>query len=228
MQGLIRVVVVDDHLVTRQGIISLIQRNERIRVVGKGSAGDHVLALLAEHQPDILITDLIMPAQAADPKGVLFEPVSTLQKAMRLYPSLSIIVVSQEEDIQTIQSLAEIGVQGYLLKTDDFTAILDQAVEVIHLGATYFSPEVKQIIFSSPRLRRNEHLTERQLQVLRAVMRSPDASRAAIASSLQISKSTLQKHIRAIFTTLDVPNMESCLLKAMRMRLLTEDEGFGP
>ncbi len=226
MKGLIRVVVVDDHLVTRQGIISLIQKNEHVKVVAEGAAGNHVLELLAEHQPDILITDLIMPAQADAPKGALFEPESTLQRAIRMYPSLSVIVVSQEEDIQTIQSLAEIGVKGYLLKTDDFTAILDKAVEMIHLGATYFSPEVKQIIFSAPKLKRNEHLTERQLQVLRAIVRSPDATREDIANSLQISKSTLQKHIKAIFTILDVPNMESCILKAMRMRLVGEEWAF--
>lgn len=78
----IRVVIIDDHLVTRQGIISLLESNEKIEVVAEGSAGNHVLELLEEHRSDVLIVDLQMPAHADDPKGVLFEPVSALKRAI--------------------------------------------------------------------------------------------------------------------------------------------------
>ena len=223
----IRVVVVDDHVVSRKGIINLIERNERITVVAEGWVGDHVLELLQAHRPHVLITDLLMPAHEDDQKGMLFEPVSALQKAIRTYPDTAVIVLSQEDDIQTIQSLAEVGVKGYMLKTDDFAEILDKAVEMIHLGATYFSPEVQDVIFSAPKLRKNDHLTERQLQVIQAIIRSPEASREEIAASLHISKSTLQKHITAAFEALDVPNMESCILKVMRMGLIDMEGRLG-
>lgn len=227
MDNLIRVVIVDDHLVTRAGIVSLVERNPRVRVAGEGAAGNQVLELLEEHRPDILITDLQMPAHEDNP-GPLFESLSTLQKAIRQYPETAVIVLSQQDDIQTIQSLAEVGVKGYMLKTDDFTRILDQAVEMIHIGATYFSPEVREMIFAAPRLVGGDQITGRQLDVLRAIIRSPEASREEIAQSLHISKSTLQKHITALFTTLNVPNMEACIIKAMRMRLVDPDEVFGP
>jgi DNA-binding NarL/FixJ family response regulator len=96
------------------------------------------------------------------------------------------------------------------------------------LGATYFSPEVREVIFSAPRLVGGEHLTGRQLDVLRAIVRSPEASRDEIAESLHISKSTLQKHITALFAALEVPNMEACIIKAMRMRLIDPTEVLGP
>lgn len=227
MNDIIRVVVVDDHLVSRKGIISLIESNERIEVVAEGSAGNHVLELLAEHWPDVLITDLQMPAHGDDPKGVLFEPVSTLKKAIDQYESTAVIVLSQEHDVQTIQSLAEVGVKGYLLKTDDFARILGQVVEMVHAGKMYFSPEVHEIIISAPRIKKNGHLTPQQLNVLRTVIRSPEVTRQELAASLHISPSTLQKHINAIFAALDVPNMESCLLKAMRMRLVDVDTVLG-
>lgn len=227
MENTISVVVVDDHLVTRAGIVNLIERNPRVRVVAQGTAGNHVVPLVEEYQPDILITDLQMPAHEYEPKGPLFNSIATLQNIIRKHPDTSVIVLTQHDDIQTIQSLAEIGVKGYMLKTDDFTRILDQAVEMIHLGVTYFSPEVREVIFSAPRLVGGEHITGRQLDVLRAVIRRPGASREEIAESLHISKSTLQKHITALFSALEVPNMEACIIKAMRMRLVDPAEIFG-
>lgn len=227
MENTISVVVVDDHHVTRAGIVNLIERDPRVRVVAQGTAGNHILPLVEEHQPDILITDLQMPAHEDKPKGPLFDSIATLQKIIRKHPDTSVIVLTQYDDIQTIQSLAEIGVKGYMLKTDDFTQILDRAVEMIHLGATYFSPEVGEVIFSAPRLVGGENITGRQLDVLRAVIRRPGASREEIAESLHISKSTLQKHITALFSALEVPNMAACIVKALRMRLVDPAEIIG-
>jgi len=220
MEHVIRVVVIDDHYVSRKGIVSLLETNPHITVVAEGNAGNHILELLGTHQPNVLLTDLQMPARAEDPKGTLFEPVSTLKKAIENYKSTSIIVISQEHDVQTIQSLAEIGVKGYLLKTDDFAKTLGRAVEMIHMGLQYFSPEVHQVIYAAPKIRQTRALTDQQMNVLRAIMRSPEATREMLAESLHISKSTLQKHITAIFEALDVPNMEACIIKAMRMRLV--------
>lgn len=227
MSNSIRVVVIDDHLVTRKGIISLLTPNPRIEVVAEGNAGNHVLELLAKHRPDVLITDLQMPHRADGITNVLFEPVASLHEAISTYPNTAVLVLSQEHNVQTIQSLAEVGVKGYILKTDDFTAILDQAVEMIHIGATYFSAEVQSIIFSAPRLTPDNRLTERQLEVIRAVFQTPEATREQLAERLYISKSTLQKHINAIFATLEVPNMESCIIKAMRMGLVDVDSVLG-
>ena len=226
MKNMIRVVVIDDHFVTRKGILTLLE-NENVEVVAEGNAGNHVLELLEQHQPDVLITDLQMPADANSPKGTLFEPVSTLQKAIRLHPTTSVIVVSQEHDVQTIQSLAEIGVKGYFLKTDDYAGILGRVVEMVYAGALYFSPEVRTIIYSAPKINGKNLLTEQQLNVLRAIVRSPGASREALADSLYISKSTLQKHIGAIFQALNVSNMEACILKAMRMGLVGVETATG-
>lgn len=227
MEDLIRIVVVDDHLVSRKGIIALLEQNQKLTVMAEGSAGNHVLELLEVYQPDVLITDLQMPANSEDPKGALFEPVSTLRKALERHNATSIIVLSQEHDVQTIQSLAEIGVRGYLLKTDNFTETLGRAVEMIHTGLMYFSPEVQTIILSAPRIKKNGQLTEQQLNVLRSVVRSPEARREELAASMHISKSTLQKHITAIFEAMEVPNMEACIIKAIRMHLVDLETVMG-
>lgn len=225
--GLIHVVIVDDHAVSRKGIISLLEKNKRIKVVAEGCAGNDVLELVEKYRPNVLITDLQMPAHSNNPKGPLFEPVSTLQKVVYKYKETSVMIISQESNVQTIQSLAEIGVNGYLLKTDDFTTILDQIVEIISVReGSYFSTEVKEVIFTAPKLKNDVQLTERQLDILKAIVRSPHTPRIKLAETLHISPNTLQKHITAMFGALGVPNMESCILKAMRMRLISGHDVF--
>lgn len=221
MKDAIRVVIVDDHFVTRQGIISLLSRNERIQIVGEGSAGEHVLTLLAEHRPDILITDLQMPAQAEELNGPWFEPAKTLQQVTNEYDSTAVVVLSQEHDAQTIQTLAEIGVRGYLLKADASAAVLDRVVEIIHAGHHYFSPEVQRIIYTASPIQNEHSLTERQLAILRAIARFPESYREDLADSMNITTSTLQKHISAIFAKMETTNMVSTILKAMRMGLVS-------
>lgn len=220
MKDIIRVVIVDDHFVTRQGIISLLSRNERIEVVGEGSAGEHVLMLLAEHKPDILITDLQMPARADKPEAGWFEPVRILGEAIVEHSSTAIIVLSQEHDVYTIQSLAEIGVQGYLLKADRTARSLDSVVEIVHAGNPYFSPDVQAIVYSAAPVRSDSNLTDAQLALLQMVARFPDSSRQELAARLNIAPNTLQNHITAIRSRMETANMVSTILKAMRMGLI--------
>jgi DNA-binding NarL/FixJ family response regulator len=220
MTDLIRVVIVDDHLVSRKGIAGLLACNPNIELVAEGSAGNHVLELLAEHQPDVLLTDLQMPAHQNMPKGALFEPISCLQQVIKEHDSLSVVVLSQEQDVHTIQSLAEIGVKGYLLKTDNFTELLGKVVEMIHVGTAYFSPEIRDIILAAPRIRRNRKLTNQQLAVLQTIADFPGMSRAQIAELLNISPSTLYKHINQINVVMEARNTIEALLTAIRQGLI--------
>lgn len=219
LSSLIGVVVIDDHLVTREGIVALLSNNPNLEVVGIGSAGEHVLSLLRDHEPDVLLVDLQMPLYADNPQAGLFEPISTLETAIEQWPQTAVVVISQEQDIYTISSLAEIGVKGYFLKSDQLTSTLGSVVEQINAGGTYFSPGVREIIEGVPKLRRQAQLTQAQLQTLRVLLRYPEARRSEQADSLHITPSAFQKRINSLFKALDVPNIESCLLKAMRMDL---------
>ena len=221
MHNPIEVVVVDDHVIVREGVIRLLSENSHIKVVSEGSAGNHVMELVAKHRPDVLLTDLQMPAQEGEPAHILFEPIASLQEVIQAYPETAVVVLSQEHDVYTIQALAQVGVKGYLLKTDEFTKILGRAIEIIHYGATYFSPEVEEIIRAAPRLKLKRELTARQLEIVQSIVHYPELTRDALAQRLHISTSTLQKHINAIFDTLEVPNMESCILKVLRTGLIT-------
>ena len=216
----IRVVVIDDHFVSRQGIISLLATNPRLVLVAEGSAGNHVTELVEQYQPDVLITDLQMPAHADQPGGPLFEPISTLERVIENNPTLAVIVISQEQDIATIQSLAEIGVRGYFLKTDNIARLLGSATESIRMGAVYFSPEAREVIYTAPPLKKKSVLTEQQLNVLQAIVRSPHTPLPELAASMNITVSTFNKHKSNMFAALGVNNIVACVLKAMRLGLI--------
>jgi DNA-binding NarL/FixJ family response regulator len=220
----ITVVVVDDHFVSRQGIISLLAANPKLKLVGEGSAGNHVTELVAQHQPDVLITDLQMPAHDNRPDGPLFEPIATLERVIRNYPNLSVIVISQEQDIGTIQSLAEVGVKGYFLKTDNIARLLGTATEDIHNGKVYFSPEARAIIYAAPPLKKKSILTERQLEVLQAIVRYPHLAPAELADEMGISLSTFNKHKDNIFLALGVNRIAACIVRGLRMKLVSLED----
>lgn len=213
----IRVVVVDDHLVTCEGIVTLLGHNPRLSVVGVGLAGEHVLSLLRDKSPDVLLVDLQMPMYADRPEAEMFQPMTTLEEVIEAYPQTAVIVISQEQDSYTISSLAEIGVKGYFLKSDQLTRTLGAVVEQIYAGGTYFSPAVREIIEQMPKLKRRMPLTNALQKTLCILLHYPELKREDQAAKLSISPVTLQKHINSLFEVFCVNNVESVLIKAIRM-----------
>jgi DNA-binding NarL/FixJ family response regulator len=220
----INVVVVDDHFVSRQGIVSLLATNPKLKIVDEGCAGNHVTELVEKHKPDVLVTDLQMPAHADRPNGPVFEPISTLERIINKYPALSVIVISQEQDIATIQSLAEVGVKGYFIKTDNIARLLGTATEDIHNGKVYFSPEARAIIYAAPPLKKKSILTERQLDVLQAIVRHPHLTPPELADEMGIALGTFNKHKDKIFAALGVNRISACIVRGLRLKLVSLED----
>ena len=132
-------------------------------------------------------------------------------------------VLTQDDSVYTIQALMNVGVKGYVLKSDDFTEVLDRVIEMVAGGNVYFSPAVLAAIKSRPR-RRPQDLTPREIEIVRAVILEPGLTRLALAGRLGISESTLSSHISAIYRKLDAPNMETVIVMAIRMGLVEVTE----
>jgi DNA-binding NarL/FixJ family response regulator len=154
----------------------------------------------------------------------LFSLPTILQQAIKSYPQTAVVVTSQEQDVHLVSNLAEVGVKGYFLKSDNFTETLGVIVQQIYEGGGYFSPIVVKIIEAAPQLKQDLPLSNAEMNVLRALLRWPELSRKAQAEMLCIIPSTLQKHIKSILTKLNAPNVESCLVKAMRMGMVYKGE----
>lgn len=216
----IRVAVIDDYIVVREGVIALLKRSKGYKIIGQGGAGDELAAIVNKYDLDVIVVDLMMPAHADDPHGEPFEPVRSLKQIRDEHPELKIVVLTQGEDVQTVQSLAEIGVPGYVMKSDDITATLGNAIKVIARGGTYVSPEVQRVIEDAAPIHSSPNLTPRLRETLHVLIANCQLTRHEQAELLSISNHTLSKHIKSLQIRLNVPNIESLIVKAMRQNLL--------
>lgn len=206
----IKVLIVDDHLIVRRGLIILFENFDEFEVVGETSNGQMALTLCEHQQPDVVLMDLMMPIMSG---------VETIQMLVSLYPQIKIVVLSSEISNELLQEALQAGAIGYLLKNGSVDDVAE-AIRRAYRGQSTLAPQaVEQLILlqqTSPRTEYN--LSERELQVL-ALMRDGLNNRV-IADHLFISASTVKNHISNILSKLGVENRVSAVALALRNNLL--------
>lgn len=217
----ITVVSIDDHPLIRTAIRSLLESQENIQFVAEGSAGEHVLSLVAKHQPDALILDLAMPQLENNPSGERFPVLQTVTQLSQEFPETAVIFLTQHASHSMSQQAIGLGVRGYLLKSDDLSMNLPGAIEAVHRGGVYFSKEISQMLFQPIQPSATEAiLTERQKEIILAIAQSPDATYRQLAAELSISESTFKGHLNVAFKALDVANITACIITCMQRGLI--------
>jgi len=216
--GKIKVVVVDDHALIREAVRTLLANRKHILLVGEGSAGEDVLRLVEEQSPDVLLLDISMPQKADDPADGKFAILPALETLQNDHPHSKVIILSQHLQPALIQAIMRHKVNGYLLKSDDLTLKLAEAVEVVSRGGIYFSREASRAITGMSA--EIDTLTEKQRAVLLAVAQKPDAQYSELAEELFISLNTFKWHLRQAFQTLGVSNVTAALIVCMERGLI--------
>ena len=192
-----RVVVADDSLLVRKGIVTLL-RESGIEVQAEAESADTLLAAVDEHRPDVAIVDIRMPPAFED------EGIQAAHALRAKHPEMAIVILSQHVDFGTaMRVLAEQPERlGYLLK-DRVTNIAEFAATLRRVagGGTALDPEVVQRLLAS----RTDHgplsaLTEREREVLALV--AEGRSNRGIGDRLEVSERAVQKHVTAIFDKL--------------------------
>lgn len=222
----ITVVTLDDHHLVREGIRRLLDEDPTLKLVGEGWAGEQLEPLLAEHQPDVLLLDVGMPQTTAEPSGQgenTFRLLPALVRLQQRYPEVRVIIVSQYASQVLIESAIELGVRGYLLKSDVFSRYLADAIRAVMRGERYFSEGVSRQL-AMPDDRGEIQLTQRQREVLQAIAAAPELTYAQHADRLGISEHTVSHHLRQIFARLTVSNLTAAIVNAVRLGLITLDE----
>ncbi len=204
------VVVVDDHVLVREGIKTMLARAPDIRTVAEGGAGSEVLPLVAAWQPQVLILDVSMPAEASGPREVRFDAVTTVRRLTAEHPETAVLIVSQITHRQTILDLVCAGIRGYILKDDALSAELVTAVRSVAAGGVFLSPEIE-----AAHLVRDHTLTDRHLELIEAYLITPNADRKAIAQELCISENTVRNHMVEIRERLGVETWLAAVLTAV-------------
>jgi two-component system NarL family response regulator len=202
----IRVLIVDDHSIVRQGLATIINRDPDMTVVAQAEDGQQAIALFREHQPDVTLMDLRMPHMG----GV--EAISTICAEFR---SARIIVLTTYDGDDDIYRGLQAGAQGYLLKDAKPNELLD-AVRIVHQGQQYISPEVGAKLVQRMT---NPELSERELAVLRLVAQG--MNNLDIATALNISESTVKSHINRILSKLGVNDRTQAVIIAVRRGIVS-------
>jgi DNA-binding NarL/FixJ family response regulator len=214
----ISVVIVDDHALIREAVRNLLSDRTHISLVGEGSAGEDVLRLVAEQSPDVLLLDISMPQKANDPAGGKFAILPALEALQNDHAHTKVIILSQHLQPALIQAIMRFAVNGYLLKSDDLTLKLAEAVEVVSRGGIYFSREASRAITEMST--EIGTLTEKQRAVLLAVAQKPDVHYSELADEMVISLNTFKWHLRQAFQTLGVSNVTAALIVCMERGLI--------
>lgn len=214
----IRIVFIDDHPLIHMAVRNLLNEQAHMTVVGEGSAGEHLFPLLEEHKPDVLILDLSMP-QYVHGGEERFEVLPALKTLGELAGETKVIILSQNAHRVIIEQAFRYGVNGYLLKGDDLSLNLADAVEAVYRGGVYFSKKISEALFHS-RPSEAHGLTPRQLEIIMAIAKQPDASYAQLSDQLGIKEGTFKGHLNKAFKSLGVTNATAAIIHCMQAGLI--------
>lgn len=217
----ITVVIVDDHALIHTAVKDVLTRRDDMVVVSEGWCGEHVFQLVAEHSPDVLILDLRMPQYEDASRTERFSVVPSLARLNKEYPATAVIILSQHVNHAFAQAAVTHGVRSYLLKDDQLSLSIPEAIDAVLAGRTLFSREITDLLFGNmPEGMNGVQLNERQLEIIRTFVRSPEKSNQQLAKELHIAESTFKWHMKKIFTALDIPNRSTLIMRSLQARLV--------
>jgi DNA-binding NarL/FixJ family response regulator len=222
--GSIRVLIVDDHKVVRQGLMGFLGTEPDIEVVGDAADGREALAELAKLEPDELPDVVLMDLQMQPMGGV--EATTEIRSR---YEQVEVVVLTSFVEEDVVHAALEAGASGYLLKDADADEVV-AAIRAAHEGELHLDPAVARRLMSSMRSRPSEdpaaELTPREIEILRMV--AAGKANKQIAAELVISERTARTHVSNILRKLDLSSRTQAALWAVREGIAPEaDSGAG-
>ncbi len=213
---IIKVLIVDDHTVVRDGLSSIFMREEDFNVVGEAANGREAIERASELHPNIVLMDLRMPEM---------DGVEAMRRISSSDPQVNFIVLTTYDTDEYIFDAIEAGAKGYLLK-DASREELFNAVRSVHRGESLIHPSVAaRVLERFAQLSRQAGqpaagalISERELEVLQLM--SKGAANKEIAASLSISESTVKTHVANIFQKLDVTDRTQAVTQAMQKGII--------
>jgi two-component system, NarL family, response regulator LiaR len=204
----IRILLVDDHSVVRQGLRMFLAIDPAFEVVGEASNGAEALDLVAALKPDVVLMDLIMP---------VMDGVEATRLIRRQYPETEVIALTSVLEDNAVIGAVKAGAIGYLLKDTGADELL-KSIRAASAGQVQLSPAVAERLMREIRTPENpEKLTERETDVLRCL--AEGKANKEIARELLVSETTVKSHVSNILTKLGVPSRTQAALYAVRIGL---------
>jgi two-component system, NarL family, response regulator NreC len=202
----IRVVLADDHVLVRQGLKSLLER-EGFQVVAEASDGQEAVRYVQTLKPDIAVLDITMP---------ILNGLDAARQMSLSSPKAKAILLTQHDDEQYLSEALDAGVRGYVLKSQVASDLI-QAIRQVSRGEVYLSPGVSSAVMGAYRSKSQkprDPLTTRERQVLQLI--AEGKSTKDVASVLGISVKTAESHRTRLMQKLDIHETASLVLYAVR------------
>jgi DNA-binding NarL/FixJ family response regulator len=209
---LTKVLVVDDHLLSRKGIISILQGHSKFEIVGEATNGQEAFDKARELMPDLILMDIRMP----DGNGL--EATRQIKEDM---PYVKIVILSVSDDVQDFFEAIKSGAQGYLLKNMEPEHWLDYIMSIVHGEAPISRPLASKILQEFSLLKddvSSNNLSERETELLHLV--AEGLSNREIGEKLHISESTVKNHLRNILAKLHLKNRIQLIAYAYKNGLI--------
>lgn len=207
----IRVVVVDDHALHRDGTRQILEAHPDLQVVGEAASGEVALALVNQLGPDVVLMDIRLPGMNG---------IEAMRQLTRDHPDVRVLMVSAYDEDEYVRGALEAGAAGYLRKTAPGKELVE-AVRAVAGGASVLqSGLTARLLISSRETERGAaDLTERELTVLR--MLAAGMRNRELAARLGISPRTVDRHCDNIYAKLGVGSRTEAVVRAISTKLLT-------
>lgn len=202
----IRVLIVDDHSIVRQGLATIINRDPEMTVIAQAEDGQQAIACFGEHQPDVTLMDLRMPQMGG---------VEAITAICAQFKPARIVVLTTYDGDEDIYRGLQAGAKGYLLKDAKPNELLN-AIRMVNRGQQYIPPEVGAKLVQRMS---NPELSERELDVLRLMAQG--MSNSDIATALTIGESTVKSHVNRILSKLGVSDRTQAVIIAVKRGIVS-------
>jgi len=210
----LRILLADDHKITRQGLRSLLEKQRDMEVVAEAENGRTAVRLAAEMAPDVVIMDVTMPN---------LNGAEATRQILSRTPDIKIIALSMHSDTLFVTEMLKSGASGYLLKDCAFEE-LTRAIRAVIDNKTYLSPSISGVVvedylhrLSKADFSNSDVLSDREREVLQLM--SEGNSTKQVALKLHISTKTVETHRRQIMSKLDIHTVAELTKYAIRKGL---------
>lgn len=217
----IRIVLIDDHKLFREGVKRILEFEPSFEVIAEGDDGSSASRLVKENSPDVVLMDINMPE---------INGVQATADLVRYFPDTKVIILSIHDDESYVTHALKTGAQGYLLKEMDSDSLIE-AIKVVSEGGSYLHPKVTHNLVKEYRRLAKENassiadkgieyrkplhlLTKRECQVLQLL--ADGKSNRAVAETLYISEKTVKNHVSNILQKMNVNDRTQAVISAIR------------